>query len=591
MASKASFYLIAVVGIAAASGAAYWYQSKPQGPTEIGTSSAAPSPSPTASSPSAAASAPRPAGVEVAKVERMALQDDAQAVGSLRSRQSVMMRPEVAGRIKQLGFTDGQRVRKGQVLVQLDDVLQRAEIKQAKAQVSIAQANLKRNQELVAQNFVAQRVLEETAANLQVAEAQLALSCARLSRMAILAPFDGTVGLRNVNIGDFVKDGADLINLEDISSMYVDFRLPERFQGKLRLQQPVDLTLDAFPGRAFKARIEAIDPLLDVNGRSVGVRALLPNTIGEPAREAGRGGPGGAGGPGAQANAGGAKPPAGAAPAGARGQPPAAGPGARPGASRPGGPGAQGGLGGQGGPGGPGGARPAPMPSMDDDGCPIDPSTAAASAAARAAAGAASSPGSPGAPRAAAASGQPPVAGGNRGPGGPSGPGAGPGGGGNPSPLRPGMFARVNTVFSINDAALVIPEESIVPQGARQFVFKAVEPEMVPSLDKSKLPPETKLVSLRQEVRLGIRRGGRVEVLSGLEEGQVVVVAGHQRLQRDGTALRLVELGRPPGGATGGGQGGGQGGPAGQGGQSGPVGAAAAAVAPAAASPAAPASR
>lgn len=596
MASKAIFYITAVVGIAAASGAAWWYQSKPKGPTEIdATSSTAISPSVTAASPSAAASgpaaaasAPRAFGVEVAKVERMALQDDAQAVGSLRSRQSVMLRPEVPGRIKQLGFTDGQRVRKGQVLVQLDDVLQRAEIKQAKAQVSIAQANLKRNQELVAQNFVAQRVLEETAATVQVAEAQLALSCARLSRMAILAPFDGTVGLRNVNIGDFVKDGADLINLEDISAMYVDFRLQERFQGKVRLQQTVDLTLDAFPGRAFKARIEAIDPLLDVNGRSVGVRAVLPNTLGEPARESGRGGPPGAagpGGPGGQANAGGAKPAAAAAPGSARGQPPAAAAGARAGAGRPGGPGASGGQGRPGGQSGPGGARPASVPAVDDDGCPIDPATVAANAAAMAAAGSA-----PGAPQAAAA-GRPGAAGssqsgGGAGAGPRSGQAGGPAaGGGNPSPLRPGMFARVTAVFSINDAALVVPEESIVPQGTRQFVIKAVEPEQVPSVDKSKLPPETKLVSLRQEVRLGIRRGGRVEILSGLDEGQVVVVAGHQRLQRDGTALRVIELGRPPqGGAPGG-----PGGLGGQAGQSGSVGAAPAA--PAAAAPSAPASR
>jgi hypothetical protein len=109
--------------------------------------------------------------------------------------------------------------------------------------------------------------------------------------MAILAPFDGTVGIRNVNLGDFVKDGADLVNLEDIGSMYADFRLPERFQGKLRARQNVQLRLDAFPGRVFKASIEAIDPLLDVNGRSVGVRAVLPNTMGEAmAQGGGRGG-------------------------------------------------------------------------------------------------------------------------------------------------------------------------------------------------------------------------------------------------------------------------------------------------------------
>jgi multidrug efflux pump subunit AcrA (membrane-fusion protein) len=573
MASKAIYYLTAVVGIAAASGVAWWYQSKPKGPVEIGASvGAASTVSPAASSPALAASAPRPSGVEVAKVERIVLQDDAQSVGSLRSRQSVMLRPEVAGRIKQLGFTDGQRVRKGQVMVQLDDVLQRAEIKQARAQVSIAQANLKRNQELVAANFVAQRVLEESAANLQVAEAQLALSCARLSRMAILAPFDGTVGIRNVNVGDFVKDGADLINLEDIGSMFVDFRLPERFQGKLRLQQSVDLTLDAFPGRAFKARVEVIDPLLDVNGRSVGVRAVLANSMGEAAREGGRGGPGGAGGAGAggpgarpggpaAASSAGAKPPStAAAQAGTGARPGMGAPGARPGAGRPGGPGAMGAQAASGAP---------AAPRLDSEGCPMDPSTVAANAAASMGAG-----------------GAPATAGGMARPGG--GPGRpGSAGAGNPSPLRPGMFARVNTVFSINDAALVVPEESIVPQGGRQFVIKAVTPDQVPSLDASKLPEEVKFVSLRQEVRLGIRRAGRVEIVSGLEEGQSVVVAGHQRLQRDGTALRVVELGsRPPqgGGGQGGGQGsaqGGQGGPAGPGGPAPAASAPVAMVAPA----------
>ena len=269
MASKVIYTVVAVVGIAAASGYAWWQQSKPQGPTEITGARPGAGTGP-AAGPAGAASAPRAAGVEVAKVERVTLRDDAQSVGSLRSRQSVMMRPEVAGRIREIGFADGAAVRKGQMLVQLDDVLQRAEIKQARAQVSIAQANYKRNEELVAQSFVARRVLDESAASLQVAEAQLALACARLSRMAIVAPFDGTVGIRNINLGDYVKDGADLINLEDISSMYVDFRLPERFQNKLRLRQTVELQLDSMPGRVFKATVEAIDPLLDVNGRYAG---------------------------------------------------------------------------------------------------------------------------------------------------------------------------------------------------------------------------------------------------------------------------------------------------------------------------------
>lgn len=389
MARKIIYPLAAVIGIAVASGVAWWYQIKPKVVKEISAASSA-----NAASANAATNAPpRAAGVEVAKVEKISLRDDAQSVGSLRSRQSVMMRPEVAGRVSALGFGDGTRVRKGQLLVQLDDTLQRAELKQAQAQLSIAQAALKRNQELVAQNFVAQRVLDESQANMQVVEAQQALAQAKLSRMAIRAPFDGTVGLRVVNLGDYVKDGADLVNLEDISIMYVDFRLPERYQGKLKLQQTVELALDAVPGRRFKARVEAIDPLLDANGRSVGVRAVLPNTPDESAL------------------------------------------------------------------------------------------------------------------------------------------------------LRPGMFARVTTVFSINEAALVVPEEAIVPQGGRQFVIKVVEPSALPVAPEN-LPPETKFVSMRQDVKLGVRRQGKVEILEGLTEGQTVVLAGQQRLQKDGTPLRIVELGR-----------------------------------------------
>ncbi|WP_114973265.1 efflux RND transporter periplasmic adaptor subunit [Rhodoferax ferrireducens] len=399
MAKKLIYPVVAVIGIAAASGAAWWYQSKPKGAQEIT---------------GAPVAAPRAAGVEVGRVEKIALRDDAQSVGSLQSRQSVMLRPEIAGRVKALGFSDGARVRKGQVLVQLDDTLQQAEVQQALAQVSIAQANFKRNQELVAENFVARRVLDESLANVQVVEAQLALARARLSRMALLAPFDGTVGIRSINVGDYVKDGADLVNLEDISSMYVDFRLPERYQSKLKPQQTVELVLDALPGRAFRARVEAINPLLDANGRSVGVRAILPNTSGALA-------PNG-------------KPAGGAA--------------------------------------------------------------------------------------------------------------------ANDAPLRPGMFARVTTVFSVNEAALVVPEEAIVPQGGRQFVIKVVAPAAVPATAAATLPPDTQFVSLRQEVKLGVRQKGKVEILEGLAEGETVVVAGQQRLQRDGTPLRIVELGRPAQGAT-----------------------------------------
>ena len=112
------------------------------------------------------------------------------------------------------------------------------------------------------------------------------------------------------------------------------------------------------------------------------------------------------------------------------------------------------------------------------------------------------------------------------------------------APLRPGMFARVTAIFGVNDAALVVPEESLVPQGGKQFVVLVVPPSEVPSA--ANLPANTEWVSKRQEVKLGVRRQGKVEVTEGVSEGQTIVVAGQQRLQRDGTPVRIVELGRGP---------------------------------------------
>ena len=475
-----------------------------------------------------------PAGVEVAKVEVAKLQDDAQSVGSMRSRQNVMLRPEVAGRIMSMGFTDGGRVRKGDVLVQLDDVLQRAEVRQSEASMSIVRANLKRNQELVAQNFVAQRVLDESSAALQVAEAQVALSCARWERMRMLAPFDGTAGIRNINIGDYVKDGADLVNIEDLSSMYVDFKLPERFQGKLRKDQQVDLQLDAMPGRQFKARIEAIDPQIDANGRSISVRAVLPNTAGEPLAQRAAPTPG----QGASAARGAAS--ATAKPALAAAARAAAKPAQRAGTSVA-----------------DGGARPA------------DATAAACTPYSVARRGAGAGLGAVSGTGSGAGGGKPPVAAGGR-------PGAGGGAGSGGGPLRPGMFARVTTVFNINENSLTVPEEALVPQGGRQFVIKVVQqteeqakalaqaaqalaaasaPAAVPPLPTAPLTgfvDGKRLVSQRTEVKIGIRRPGRVELTDGVAEGDTVVIAGQQRLQRDNSPVRIVDLGRPagPGGAA-----------------------------------------
>lgn len=277
MAKKIMYSVVAVIGIAAASGAAWWYQNKFQTTAGASGDSATAGGSRSAASGATGAAPAKAPAVDVAKVEITRLTDDTQAVGSLRSRQGVMLRPEVSGRVTQLNFRDGDRVRKGQLLVQLDDQLPLAQVQQSRAELSIAMANHARNKDLVAQNFISQRSVEESAANLEVAQAKLALAQATAARLKIVAPFDGITGIRTINVGDYLKDGADIVNIEDIDAVFVDFRLPERFQSKVRKGQAASVDLDALPGRKFVAIIQAVDPLIDANGRSVGVRGCIDN--------------------------------------------------------------------------------------------------------------------------------------------------------------------------------------------------------------------------------------------------------------------------------------------------------------------------
>ena len=195
--------------------------------------------------------------------------------------------------------------------------------------------------------------------------------------MKIIAPFNGVAGIRQVNVGDYLKDGADIVNIEDMDAIFVDFRLPERFQVKVKRGQTAQIELDAMPGRKFSAQVQAIDPLIDANGRSVGVRGCIDNRGGQ---------------------------------------------------------------------------------------------------------------------------------------------------------LRPGMFARVNPVFGVRDSARVVPEEAIVPQGGRQYVIR---------LNKS--ADGKTFATQRVEIKVGLRSPGKVEITDGLEAGELVVIAGQQRIQKDGTAVTVID--------------------------------------------------
>ena len=219
--------------------------------------------------------------VEVAKVAAIDFSDEASAVGNLKSNESVVLRPETPGRIAAINFRDGSIVGKGTLLVAIDDAIQEAELQQARANLSLAQSNFKRNKELLDKRFVSQQALDNSAATLKVQEAAVQLAEAKVAKTRIKAPFNGMVGLRNVSVGDYVKEGQDLINIEDIGTLRVDFKLPETYLGRITKGQAVEVVTDALPGSTFAAVLEAVDPLVDQGGRAISSRARLDNASGK----------------------------------------------------------------------------------------------------------------------------------------------------------------------------------------------------------------------------------------------------------------------------------------------------------------------
>lgn len=216
-------------------------------------------------------------GVETVRVATSVFVDDVAAVGSLKSNESVVLRPEIAGRIAAIHLREGMPAAKGAVLVALDASTQAAELRQAEANLALSQANHRRTEELYEKKFVSARARDEAAANLKVLEAAVALAQARLQKTQIRAPFAGIVGIRNVSIGDYVKEGQELVNIEDIGALKADFRLPESYLSRLRKGQSVEVSTDAMPGQTFKGTLDAVDPLLDASGRAISLRARLEN--------------------------------------------------------------------------------------------------------------------------------------------------------------------------------------------------------------------------------------------------------------------------------------------------------------------------
>jgi membrane fusion protein (multidrug efflux system) len=325
----------------------------------------------TKSTGSAAPGAPAvlPALVEVVPVAIEAMSERVHAVGTLEANESIMVRPEIAGVVTRVLFTEGQAVEKGMVLIELDDSELQAHVAEAKAQLKIARLTYDRMMQLTGhQNpFISQQQIDQAISSLGSAEANDSLYQTRLAKTRIRAPFPGFVGIRRISPGDYVQPGQDLINLEDLRTLKIDFKIPETFLNRVRAGQQVRITTDADPGAVFLGEIYVVDPRVDSGSRAVRVRARIPNH-GEQ--------------------------------------------------------------------------------------------------------------------------------------------------------LRPGLFAAVDLVLHQRDRALVIPEEAVIPQREKTFVYRVLDH-----------------TARWTEVTLGVRERGLVEVVSGIDAGEGIVRVGHHKL-KDGMTVR-----------------------------------------------------
>ncbi len=222
---------------------------------------------------------PKPAGlpVKAAPVRIGTVTHDVSAVGTLLANESVMIRPEVAGRVAEIHFGEGQPVAAGALLVTLDAAEVRAQLDASRADERLTEQRAERAAELFTKNFISQQALEDAREAYKKATAQRQENEARFSKSEIRAPFDGIVGLRQVSVGAYLKAGEDIVRLDKIDVMKLDFRVPEVYLGRIRRDQPVAVGVDAFPGERFAGRVYALETTVDERTRTVLLRGRVEN--------------------------------------------------------------------------------------------------------------------------------------------------------------------------------------------------------------------------------------------------------------------------------------------------------------------------
>lgn len=221
-----------------------------------------------------------PAPVTVATAERAEWGKSLQAVGILQARSGVQVSAQVSGQIREILFQSGQTVRRGQILLRLDSDVEQTELRSAQAELGLAETTVNRQRALARSGTVSTAALDTSEADVKVRTAKVAQMNATIQKKTVTAPFEGVLGVRKIDLGQYLQPGQVIVDLQDLSAMLLDFSVPQKDLAMVKVGGALRLSTDAYPGRTFDGKVLAIEPAVDRQTGMVAVQGQFSNDEG-----------------------------------------------------------------------------------------------------------------------------------------------------------------------------------------------------------------------------------------------------------------------------------------------------------------------
>jgi membrane fusion protein, multidrug efflux system len=220
---------------------------------------------------------PPPAQISAVVARTQSVPRFAPGIGSITAVHQVTVNPEVGGRVTKIFFEPGQAVKAGDPLVQINDAPDQGDLANYQAQAKLAEINLARSKLLIKRQFTPQETVDQNQSQLEQMGALMQKTEAVIAQKLIRAPFSGQLGVRQIDLGQYLNPGAPIVTLTDLSMLYVNFTLPSQIRSQISVGQRVNVTSDAFPDRKFEAKLTTIEPQLSADTRTIEVQATMPN--------------------------------------------------------------------------------------------------------------------------------------------------------------------------------------------------------------------------------------------------------------------------------------------------------------------------